>query len=161
MQRSINRAPRRSLVRKVVAEKRRQHPELGGSALEFAAVAKVLQREGCAIRWRARNLRLGMTIAFMGEAAIFLDPRLYGRALLEVTLHEMGHFHLHVFDRTLLRRSRAEEMSPIDRRCEAEADLYARMMLAGPGTVKLPALEFLDNLPIDIGQLSDTLEEAG
>jgi hypothetical protein len=120
-------SPRRAVVRRIVARKRLEHRELRGS-LTFDSVLTIAEREGIPLsRSKMSDGRHGLTIRFLGTTGIVLNERLVGRELLEVALHELGHVHMnHLDDPAQLARRGDDDDDP---RLEAEADLYAELLL--------------------------------
>lgn len=124
--------PRRALVKRIVAQKRRQHPELAADVVTWDGLLAVLERERIALRWFGPGVGptlLGKAMGFSGELFIFLNPRLNGSPdLVTVAVHELGHCHLrHVFDSWSFADPRAR--ASYNRRCEEEADLYTALIL--------------------------------
>lgn len=122
--------PRRQLVRRIIAEKRRQHPELRSTSIRFDDVCAILDREDIMLHWYPPGVSpaaLGKAIAFLDAHCIFLNPSLSGELLVAVALHELGHCHLghcqeiHELPIEVVRRHSA--------RSEAEADFYAELLL--------------------------------
>jgi hypothetical protein len=122
-------SPRRALVKRIVARKRREHTELRGS-LTFDSVLTIAEREGIPLsRSKMSDGRHGLTIRFLGTTGIVLNERLVGRELLEVALHELGHVHMnHLDDPAQLARA-LRGGDDDDTRLEAEADLYTELLL--------------------------------
>ena len=71
--------------------------------------------------------RAGIYVVFGGKHHIFLNSQLFGRRLLHVAFHEIGHYLLHVPKRTI---ARAEFFHKHENaRTHREAEMVAAMLL--------------------------------
>lgn len=138
--------PRLSMVRTKLAEKRLEHPELRAS-ITFEKFMTVIEREKMIFIERKISSE-GVAMNVMGTACIGLNPSLKGneaRRLL-VLAHELGHVLLgHIFDHEMTEKRVAQlnhryverggktllvtDRSPIEDALEAEADLFADLLL--------------------------------
>jgi hypothetical protein len=110
----------RAVVTALVADKRREHPELAERPT-FEVFKAIAEREGIILTF-CKLGRKGMAVELLGELGIVLDDSLAGEELLHVAVHELGHVHMHLHTPAM------KDLS-LRARAELEANLYARLLL--------------------------------
>lgn len=113
-------------VARVVASKRKRHPELR-EPVSYHGIRAVCEREGIVIMHGPLPFA-GAAISHAGRHVILIDPRKAPRRETYAIAHELGHIWLHAEEEPVIYHM--EEPWPDDPR-EDEAEALATLILQG------------------------------
>jgi len=152
--------PRRAVVRHAVATWRWRHPELRGVITESGLCAAIEREQIYLYRHGRSNRLMGRAFVVLGQVCVMIHGKLSGLAWQYVLLHELGHVALHM-DPEVAAAIRAENpcdpyqgddgnwywpapTGPLYRRHEAEAELFADLLLGERREAARAAFEAFD-----------------